>query len=111
MATPPTNVQFSPDGAYVTFLDCPPGSKIKELYAVDLASKVVLSLAACGGVIFPFQMFHAFVQAVTALVKPQNQGNTEETLSFEEKMRRERLRDLSVGVTEYQWCVAIVVRL
>jgi hypothetical protein len=36
-------------------------------------------------------------------VKPQNDGNTEETLSFEEKMRRERLRDLSIGVTDYTW--------
>jgi hypothetical protein len=46
------------------------------------------------------------VQTFLNVIKPQAEGNTEATLSFEEKMRRERLRDLSVGVTEYEWYVA-----
>ena len=37
------------------------------------------------------------------MVKPQGTGTTEETVSFEEQMRRERLRDRSTGVTEYYW--------
>jgi hypothetical protein len=45
------------------------------------------------------------VQETVVVVKPQGAGNTEENLSFDEKMRRERLRDASVGVTEYFWCV------
>ena len=40
---------------------------------------------------------------ILTVVKPQGTGTTEETVSFEEQMRRERLRDRSTGVTEYYW--------
>lgn len=32
-------------------------------------------------------------------------GDTEETLTHEEKLRRERQRNLATGVTQYMWCV------
>jgi dipeptidyl-peptidase 4 len=99
---PPSNVNFSPDGAFVTFLDCPFGSKVKELFAVNLATKVRRTIVSSNGL----ACSNVACQEVTSIVKPQNDGNTEQTLSFEEKMRRERLRDLSIGVTDYSWCAS-----
>jgi len=70
---------FSPDGKVVTFLDSADGSLTRQLYKLDLATRqrsVVLDAGA---------------------------GDTEKNLSAAEKLRRERQRMMTVGVTRYFW--------
>ncbi|EGZ23976.1 hypothetical protein PHYSODRAFT_541581 [Phytophthora sojae] len=78
----PANVSFSPDGRVVAFLHAPGAQSglSRQLYALDVASRRVSLLAA-----------------------PPNQGNTEGNLSLEEKLRRERQRQMGVGITSYAW--------
>lgn len=78
----PSNVSFSPDGRTVAFLHAPVSQSglSRQLYALDVASRRVYLLAA-----------------------PPNQGNTEGNLSLEEKLRRERQRQMGVGITSYAW--------
>ncbi|CAI5741143.1 unnamed protein product [Peronospora destructor] len=78
----PVNVSFSPDGRIVAFLHAPgPQSSLsRQLYALDVASRRVSLLAA-----------------------PPDKGNTENNLSFDEKLRRERQRQMGVGITSYAW--------
>jgi dipeptidyl-peptidase-4 len=94
----PTSLGFSPDGGMLTFLASRDGSLNKQLYALDTADLTE-------------QLF----------VSPPGSGDTEENLSQvgvmslweayfendmplqEEKLRRERMRELSVGVTSYAW--------
>eukprot|EP00644_Phytophthora_capsici_P014956 jgi/Phyca11/511988/fgenesh2_kg.PHYCAscaffold_109_\ len=78
----PANVSFSPDGRIVAFLHAPGAQSglSRQLYALDVTSRRVSLLAA-----------------------PPNQGNTEGNLSLEEKLRRERQRQMGVGITSYAW--------
>ncbi|KAH7476978.1 hypothetical protein KRP22_000910 [Phytophthora ramorum] len=78
----PANVSFSPDGRVVAFLHAPGAQSglSRQLYALDVSSRRVSLLAA-----------------------PPNQGNTEGNLSLEEKLRRERQRQMGVGITSYAW--------
>lgn len=76
----PGSLAFSPDDRLVTFLDNVEGSLVKQLVAFDTQT-------------LQRQM----------LVAPQAGGATEENLSLEEKLRRERQRQLDLGVTSYQW--------
>ncbi|KAL3671881.1 hypothetical protein V7S43_002549 [Phytophthora oleae] len=78
----PANVSFSPDGRIVAFLHAPGAQNglSRQLYALDVTSRRVSLLAA-----------------------PPNQGNTEGNLSLEEKLRRERQRQMGVGITSYAW--------
>ncbi|KAJ0411190.1 hypothetical protein ATCC90586_008906 [Pythium insidiosum] len=77
----PVNVSFSPDGQRVAFLHSRENQLTRQLYALDAASKEIALLAS-----------------------PPNQGNTEGNLSLEEKLRRERQRQMGVGITSYAWC-------
>ncbi|KAG3164636.1 hypothetical protein PC128_g15129 [Phytophthora cactorum] len=83
----PANVSFSPDGRIVAFLHAPGAQSglCRQLYALDVASRRVSLLAA-----------------------PPNQGNTEGNLSLEEKLRRERQRQMGVGITSYAWNPSIL---
>jgi dipeptidyl-peptidase-4 len=76
----PSALRFSPDDSHVTFLWSAGGSLTQELFAVPVA----------GG-------------ERRVLVRPPSGGDTEESLSLEEKLRRERLRQRSLGVTRYAW--------
>ncbi|CAI5703533.1 hypothetical protein KXD40_001196 [Peronospora effusa] len=78
----PVNVSFSPDGRIVAFLHAPgPQSSLsRQLYALDVASRRVSLLAASPG-----------------------KCNTEDNMSFDEKLRRERQRQMGVGITSYAW--------
>jgi dipeptidyl-peptidase-4 len=76
----PTAIAFSPDDTAVTFLHSADASLRRELYAVDVATG-----------------------RRSLVLAPAEGGDTEETLSPEEKLRRERRRDLGVGVTTYAW--------
>lgn len=78
----PTAIRFSPDGATLTFLSARPGSLQQELVALDVASGDRRTVPAPGVVV------------------------AEADLPLEEKLRRERARELAVGVTRYQWAAS-----
>ena len=73
----PKSLAFAPGDAAVTYLASPPGSTSQKLYSLDLASGTVSELLGADA--------------------------DESTYTAEEKLRRERLRMLHTGVTEYSW--------
>lgn len=76
----PGAIEWSPDDSLITFLLSPERSLTRQLYAYDPASgETRLLLAPAGG------------------------GATEENISLEEKLRRERARQREIGVTQYSW--------
>ena len=75
----PSSIAFSPDGGTVTYLLATAGSLQQRLVAVDVASGEAVDVATPG----------------TAVA--------EEALPLEERLRRERARELGVGVTRYAW--------
>lgn len=75
----PTSIRFHPDGSTLTFLLAEAGSLDQRLVALDVASGERRVLPTPGVVV------------------------AEEDLPLEEKLRRERARELAVGVTRYQW--------
>lgn len=79
MATP-TSFAFSPDDTLITYLHSAEGTLHQQLYAFAPATG---------------QRWQ--------LVVPPDAGDQEETLSLEEKLRRERSRSLALGVTRYAW--------
>jgi len=78
-ATAPTAIRFSPDGRAVTFLLAEPGSLHQSLVVVDTATGARRVARTPGGSV------------------------EEAELGIEERLRRERARELAVGVTRYQW--------
>jgi dipeptidyl-peptidase-4 len=76
----PDALAFSPDDRLVTYLWSPRGDLTRQLYA-----------------------FHPETGEKSLLLAPPDGGATEESLSLEEALRRERQRQLEVGVTEYAW--------
>lgn len=75
----PKHIRFSPDGEWLTFLESEPGSLHQRLVAVSVAT------------------------GSRTVVPTPGAAVDEATLTIEEKLRRERARDLGVGVTSYQW--------
>lgn len=76
----PGAIRFSPDGTALTYLMSPDQSLTRQLMAMDLATgKTRLVFTPPGG------------------------GATEENLSPEEKLQRERRRERGLGVTRYSW--------
>ena len=76
----PDSLAFSPSGRYLTYLHSPDHSLTRRLYLVDLDS-----------------------WTTTELFGDEGAGVTEDNLTLEEKLRRERARDLGLGVTTYAW--------
>ena len=76
----PANLAFSPDDHLVTYLFSPQGNLTRQLYAFDLQTK------------------RHMLQA-----EPPGGGLTEENVSLEEALRRERMRQRELGVTQYAW--------
>ncbi|MBK6327748.1 MAG: S9 family peptidase [Chloroflexi bacterium] len=76
----PASLAFSPDNRLVTYLFSGAGSLSQQLYAFDPETAVTRTL-----------------------ITPPGGGDTEESLSSEEKLRRERLRQHSLGITRYAW--------
>ncbi len=77
--TTPTGIAFSPDGSTVTCLLAEPGSLRQSLVAVDVATGTVRTLPTPGTEV------------------------DEADLGLEERLRRERARELAVGVTRHAW--------
>src|SRR5262245_45700619 len=76
----PGAVAFSPNDQLITYLLSPDRSLTRQLYSFDPASGEQRLLLA-----------------------PTDGGATEENISLEEKLRRERARQREIGVTEYAW--------
>jgi len=74
----PNTFAFSPDDALLTYLHSAEGTLTQQLYACDLETGKSWQLVTLPGA-----------------------GDQEQTLSLEEKLRRERARSLAVGVTRY----------
>ncbi|CAM9388252.1 unnamed protein product [Chrysoparadoxa australica] len=80
----PICLSFSPDDEYLTFLHAAEGGKMaRQLWGVDLNT----------------------MEKKQVVVPPPalSDGDTEENLSLEEKLRRERARFHAVGITSYYW--------
>ncbi|WP_157595960.1 S9 family peptidase [Plesiocystis pacifica] len=78
----PGALRFSPDDRYLAFLDSPDDSLSRELFAIDLQAED---------------------GAPKRVVEPPGGGVSEDKLSPEEKLARERLRQRALGVTRYSW--------
>lgn len=78
----PGSLAFSPDGRWLTYLDSPDDSLSRVLFALDLDAPEAAPRPA---------------------VEPPGGGVTEDSLSPEEKLARERQRARGLGVTEYAW--------
>ena len=76
----PQRIKFTRDGESITYLDSKDGSLRRELFSLSLKTGV-RSLVLNAG----------------------DAGITEENLSLEEKLRRERARERGLGITTYQW--------
>jgi dipeptidyl-peptidase 4 len=76
----PTAVTFSSDDSLIAYLYSPEGSLTRQLFAFDPNSG-----------------------QVRPLLTPIDGGDAEESLSLEEKLQRERLRQHGLGVTQYAW--------
>ncbi len=76
----PSQLAFSPDDRLITYLHSPDDSLVRQLYAVDPTTG-----------------------ERQTLVMPPDGGASEENLSLEEKLRRERQRQLDLGITSYAW--------
>jgi len=74
----PNTFAFSADDKRIIYLHSAEGTLTQQLYACDVETG-----------------------AVWQLVMPPGAGDQEQTLSLEEKLRRERARSLAVGVTRY----------
>ncbi|HEX2849664.1 MAG TPA: DPP IV N-terminal domain-containing protein [Acidimicrobiales bacterium] len=79
-ASVPAALAFSPDGRYVTYLHSPDRGLTRELFAHDVETG-----------------------EVRRVLEPVAGGDTEANLTLDEKLRRERRRELGLGVTRYAW--------
>jgi len=79
----PQSVAFTPDDRAITYLRSPERSLTRQLYRLDLETG-----------------------EETLLMTPPGGGVTEENLSLEEKLRRERQRVRELGITTYAWAKA-----
>ncbi|KAA3654890.1 MAG: S9 family peptidase [Chloroflexi bacterium] len=76
----PGAVRFSPDDSKISYLHSAEGSLTRQLYQFDIETGVQ-----------------------SLLVDAAASGNTEENISLEEALRRERMRQREVGITQYTW--------
>ena len=76
----PGNIQYSPDSRFVTYLFSERGDLFRDLWRLDLRNGTN-----------------------ERWLTPPGAPVTEETVSREEALRRERLRQLQIGITDYLW--------
>jgi len=74
----PSSFSFSPDGKYLTYLKSVDSSGYKALYGLDLTDKSEFLIA-------------------------DNLGDSSAKETLEEQLRRQRLRQMSAGITQYFW--------
>ena len=78
--TAPGAFAFSPDDRLISYLHSPAGTLVRQLYQFD-----------------------PLTGEQRLLFSPPGSGASEENLSAQEKLRRERQRQLELGVTAYAW--------
>ena len=76
----PGSLSFSPDGQSVIYLYSADGSLTRQLYAFDLETAVS-----------------------SQIITPPDGGTTDDNISLEEALRRERMRQREFGITSYNW--------
>lgn len=76
----PGSLSFSPDGQSVVYLYSEDGSLTRQLYAFDLETAVSKQI-----------------------ITPPDGGTTDDNISLEEALRRERMRQREFGITSYDW--------
>ncbi len=76
----PGALAFSPDDELITYLFSPDASLTRQLYA-----------------------YNPETGEQSLAIEPPDGGTTEKDISLEEALRRERLRQLELGVTQYAW--------
>ncbi|KAI9073263.1 hypothetical protein K1719_044785 [Acacia pycnantha] len=76
----PSSISFSPDDNFIAYLFSPDQTLNKKVFSVDLKTSE------------PDLIF-----------SPPDGGLDESNISPEEKLRRERLRERGLGVTQYEW--------
>ena len=76
----PGSLGFSPDGRLITYLHSREHTLVRQLFAFDLQ-----------------------IGAHRLLVEPPGGSDSEENVSLEEALRRERQRQRELGVTQYAW--------
>ena len=74
----PSSFSFSPDGKYLTYLKSVDSSGYKALYGLDLTEKSEFLIA-------------------------DNLGDSSAKETLEEQLRRQRLRQMSGGISQYFW--------
>src|ERR671922_403266 len=79
MAIPGT-IRYSPDSKYITYLFSERGDLFRDLWRLDLSTG-----------------------KKERWLTPPGEAVTEETVSREEALRRERLRQREIGITNYIW--------
>ncbi|MEX1367097.1 MAG: hypothetical protein AB1Z98_28475, partial [Nannocystaceae bacterium] len=77
----PGAFRFSPDGKWLTYLDSPDRSLTRQLYVEPVDGSAPRRV----------------------MFEPPEGGATEDNLSAEEKLQRERRRERALGVTRYAW--------
>jgi dipeptidyl-peptidase-4 len=85
----PGALRFSPDGRWLTWLDSPHDSLSRELFALELGASETGDKAETA--------------ELRRVVEPPGGGVSEDNLSPEEKLARERLRMRDLGITSYSW--------
>jgi dipeptidyl-peptidase-4 len=76
----PSDITFSPDDRFITYLYSAEGDLVNQLYA-----------------------FNPETGESRLLLDPRERGYTEENVTPEEALRRERQRQRALGVTQYAW--------
>src|SRR5712692_10615245 len=76
----PGKIQYSPDAKFVTYLFSERGDLVRDLWGLELASG-----------------------RTERWLSPPGETVTEENISLEETLRRERLRLRETGITDYIW--------
>lgn len=88
----PGSLKFSPGGRWLTWLESPHDSLSRELFALELGA------SGMGG-----SVDRAATAPLRRVVEPPGGGVSEDNLSPEEKLARERLRMRDLGITRYDW--------
>ncbi|XP_054799097.1 uncharacterized protein LOC129303663 isoform X1 [Prosopis cineraria] len=76
----PSSISFSPDDNFIAYLFSPDQTLNRKVFVVDLKTS-----------------------EQDLIFSPPDGGLDESNISSEEKLRRERLRELGFGVTQYEW--------
>ena len=75
----PVNVTFSPDSSHVSYLYSAGTDLVRDLYSFTVDGKS------------------------SVMIQPPSVNHSEDELTLEEKLRRERSRQVGHGITDYSW--------